>query len=528
MGGWKKKQEIKTTRDMRYRNTKVRKLHSMVCSLLLILTVFCFGCQDDDLAQGEVSTDAITFSLYSNDEDASCSPSTRTADKPIVLVSEDGTDSLAFYLTITDTIDLGESANQAETAITRGTPITDANIASKCSGKIAIKAFYQDKDFFKDVIEFTNGDTHTSSTHYWPAGEVAFWSYHPKEIAEATDADFNITNEDSPSLSFHYDQKSKLNDVTLQEDLFFAYVKQGKEEGTVSLQYIHALSAVKFCVGQALESIITEISLENIHDGGILTYTPNKNEKLGWKLDSDKSQLKQEFSHPVDENLTGKPSQAITSDDAGTTFLLIPQEIKQNQLSITIQRPGEKAVTYNAQMPAVTWEMGKTYTYTLKLMDGLDIEASSGTVENRVINGIEIKNIYNKPCYIRAMIIANWVDEDGNVAALFNPADADNQNIIDLTIKESNNNYELGQNWSDYWLYDETNNIYYYKAPLGKDATTQVKLFDKFTSPLDRSGEDLKLDFTVLIQAIEAEAGKTSVAAAWGPTIANQLQTLNN
>ena len=521
-GTMNKQKEMK---NMKYRNVKERILHRSLCNLMLTLTFFSFGCQDQELVQSEESTDAIAFALYSHGEDdLSFSPLTRTLDKPLVLFNEDRTDSLTFYLTITDSIDLGQSIEKEETLATRGTLITNNNLTS-CSGEISLDAFYQNTPFIKDVLLFdNNGNPHTQIKRYWPATEgakVAFWSYHPKEIAEATD--FNITHGDSPTLSFYYDLKDadndKLVDVQKQKDLFFAYRNQGKEQGAVELRYQHALSAVKFVAGQTLAGTIENISMTHIVDGGKLTYTPTKTPSLTWQHGEGKSTLNQNFNVEIDENLKGDPTQTITSDAEGTTFLLIPQSIgESNTLSVTFKREGKnKSDTYSARMPEGTWKMGKTYTYTLKLMDGLDIEASAGAVGANAINGVEIKNTYDKPCYIRALIIANWVDSNGCVAAIFNPAD------VNLKIEQGNNNYQFDQDWDTYWLYDETMNIYYYKKPLTSGQTTAVKLFDKFTNPKNRTNEGLKLDFTVLVQAVEAEANKASVKAAWGENIANQL-----
>ena len=521
---------------MNDRNVKVRLLHRSLCNLMLTLTFFCTACQDQELVKSEERTDAIAFALSSNGEyDQSFSPLTRAVEKPLVLFNEDRTDSLMFYLTITDSIDLGQPIEKEDTLVTRGTLITSNNLTS-CSGEISLDAFYQKAPFIKDVLLFDdNGNPHTRITRYWPANEgakVAFWSYHPKEIAGATD--FNITHEDSPSLSFYYNLKdaanNKLVDVQKQKDLFFAYVNQGKEEGAVKLSYHHALSAVKFTAGQALAGTIENISMTHIVDGGKLTYTPTKTSPLTWQHGEGKSTLNQNFIVGIDENIKGDPTQAITSDAEGTTFLLIPQSIgESNTLSVTFKREGkDKSDTYSVPMPEGIWEMGKTYTYTLKLMNGLDIEASAGAVGADAIEGVEIKNAYDKPCYIRAMIIANWVDSEGHVAAIFNPTNVGEQDKVNLTIARENDNYQLESTWADYWHHDGTNNIYYYKKPLTSGQTTAVKLFNKFTNPKKRTNEGLKLDFTVLVQAVEAEADKASVKAAWGELIANQLENLSN
>jgi len=505
---------------MRYRNRKIRILHRFLYNLLFTLAFICSGCQDKELVHSEQGTDVITFALYTNNEDnSSFSPMTRTVEQPLVLVNEDGTDSLTFYLTITDTIDLGQSSYRKDSVITRGTPITPGNLTALCSGEIALDAFYQNNPFIKDVIEFNAaGEAHTGTTRYWPnnqGAQVAFWSYYPKEIGSATD--FAI-NHDTPSLSFYYNQKGtdgKLIDVTQQKDLFFDYVCQGKEDGVVNLHYQHAVSAVRFVAGKTLAGTIQNIKLTNVYGGGTLTYTPGTTTVLNWALDAELATLDQILDVKIDENLIGDPSQAITSDDAATTFLLIPQPVNGKELSVTIKR-ADKTVTYSAPMPEGVWEMGKTYTYTLKLMDGLGIDASG-----EVVDGVEIKNTNKKTCYVRAMIIGNWVDSEGNIAAIFKPEE------VNLKKISTNGNYKCATNWNEYWHYDAVNNLYYYKKPLPEGQFTTVKLFDEFTNPKDRTSEGLKLDFVVLVQAVEADADKASAKAAWGENDAtSQLEPI--
>ena len=508
---------------MKYRNANERILHNVLCSLLMTLNFICLGCQDQELVQRAESTDAITFALYHHGEDSLLfSPLARTLEKPLVLINEDGTDSLTFYLTITDSIGLEQPVEQVDTVIARGVPITSDNLVSISSGNIALDAFYETSPFMKDEIYFnSNGEAYTGITRYWPANQgakVAFWSYHPKEIDEAVNANFTISHDaTTPSLSFYYDQKAadnKLKDVTEQKDLFFAYAYQGKEDGVVNLRYEHALSAIKFAVGKTLATTIKNITLTDVVADGTLIYSPKSSPKLSWNIGENPfSTINQDFGVQIDEDLKGNPSQAITKDADNTIFFLIPQSVNGKQLSVTIQKEGKtESDTYTATMPEGEWEMGKTYAYTLSLLDGIDIEMSGD-----VVDGVEISNTNNKPCYVRAMIMGNWVDSEGNVAAIFNPQDEQEQ--VDLIIDANNHNYELASNWEEYWYYDENTHLYYYKGLLEGKKSTDVKLFNKFINPKSRISEGLYLDFVVFVQAVEVDF----VEEAWGENIANIL-----
>ena len=483
--------------------------------LTIFVSLLLLSCQNRELSPTEAITDAIRFSVSSN---AGYSATTRAAGESLVLMSDDYTDSLL--------IQLSDISDGQDATITKGTAVTSSNL--KLYGeKIAIRAFYENEQFVSDVFVFDqDGSVRTSIPCYWPTAEdamVNFWSFHPKEIADAPD--YTVSNDAStPSLSFHYNQKKAgediLVDVTEQKDMFMAYARQGKESGSVDMKYIHALSSIKFQAGKALSGEVQNITISNVHAGGTLTYSPNEPDKLTWDLDDEKYTLNQDFAQGIGEDFTGDLSQGITKDIENTIFMLIPQPLAEKTLTIRYLKDGEtQAKTYTASIPGEKWEPGKLYTYTISLMDGfgVDIETSTQPSSTSVIDGIKINNSYNKTCYIRAKIIGNWVDEDGNVAAILDPDE------VNLKISGGNSNYQLSADWGNHWFYDTDTDIYYYREPLKKTESTAF-LFDKFTNPNPiQHSEGLKLDFVILVQAVEAESDKTSVKAAWGENIASEL-----
>ena len=496
--------------------------------LVLLMVLLLIACQKEELVPIRDIKDIITFSINSNaDAINAYTASTRAVEEPLALISEDGADTLTFDLTVTDGIYTDQQSNISDTIVTKGTSVTNDNLMDVCEEQIAMKAFYQNEQFINDVLVLDeSGYARTSIASYWPIAEEAlvdFWSFHPKEISQSQN--FTINNEETtPSLSFYYNMKdgdkNTLVDATKQKDYILAYNRQGKESGSVDLNYIHALSAVKFNAGKTLAGEILNITITNVYAGGKLTFSPNGTSKISWELDNERYTLNQDFSQKIDEDLSGDSSQAITKDIDNTVFMLIPQPLTDKTLSIEFRRKGEtEAKIYTVNMPGGSWETGKSYTYTLTLMDGLGIkiETEETPTDNKVIDGIKIKNVNNKTCYVRAMVIANWVDQHGNIAAIFNPDETN------LKITPENSNYQLSADWGSYWLHDAQTNIYYYKKPLLKEEYTAVDLFEKFTNPTSRT-EDLKLDFMVIVQAVEAESSKASVKAAWGETIAGYLE----
>lgn len=481
--------------------------------LTILVPLLLLSCQRNELAPNAVMTDAITFSLSSN---AGYSASTRAAEESFVLICDDGTDSLL--------IQLSDASYIQDTHVTKGTPVTNNNLKDY-GEKIALKAFYEGEEFVDDVFVFDeNRNARTSVACYWPVAEnamVDFWSVHPIEIEQAQD--YILSNDTStPYLSFYYNQKKAdadiLVDATEQKDIFMAYARQGKESGSVNLKYIHALSAINFQVSKALPGQIQNITITNVYAGGKLKYSPNGSQKLTWELDDEKYTLDQDFAQAIEEDFVGDLSQGITKDINNTIFMLIPQPLVEKTLTIEYLREGEtQAKTYTSYIPGEQWEPGKSYTYTMSLMDefGIDVETPTPPSNTSAIDGIQIKNSYNKTCYVRAMIIGNWVDEDGNVAAVLDPDE------VNLKISPGNSNYVLSNDWENNWFYDESANIYYYKKPLKRTETTSY-LFEEFKRPKQHA-EGLKLDFVLLVQAVEAESDKASVTAAWGETIASKL-----
>lgn len=118
------------------------------------------------------------------------------------------------------------------------------------------------------------------------------------------------------------------------------------------------------------------------------------------------------------------------------------------------------------------------------------------TFENGVKSDVKIQNTGDIPAYIRAAIIINWADGDGNVSAT--PV-----KTTDYTIT-----------WTkEGWV--EHNGYYYYTAPVAAGALTgelftDCKLAEKVTPP-----EGYSLQVTILADGIQSEPAD-AVIQAWG------------
>lgn len=102
-----------------------------------------------------------------------------------------------------------------------------------------------------------------------------------------------------------------------------------------------------------------------------------------------------------------------------------------------------------------------------------------------------IKNTGDVDAYIRAAVVANWVDDAGNIVE---PAT--------VSFTERNG-----------WTGPDTNGFYYYNSSVAsKDSTGN--LFDSYT-PDNSPKAGLHLQMTILAQAIQADGNTGATATNW-------------
>ncbi len=109
-----------------------------------------------------------------------------------------------------------------------------------------------------------------------------------------------------------------------------------------------------------------------------------------------------------------------------------------------------------------------------------------------VVNGdTSVKNTGGVSALIRARIVANWVDEEGNIVANAGP----------VPTPVCNGDWQL------------LNGSYYYKAAVAAGAVTSPVVSDV---PADATPEGLSLQLVVLAEAIQYEPNGTAAQEAWG------------
>ena len=116
------------------------------------------------------------------------------------------------------------------------------------------------------------------------------------------------------------------------------------------------------------------------------------------------------------------------------------------------------------------------------------------TFENNEKKDVKVQNTGNVDAYIRAVVIVNWVDADGNVCAQTHTAPSISFNETD---------WALG-----------SDGFWYYKEAVAPNALT-TNLINTATSVAQADG--CKLQIEIIASAIQAEGtGATGAADAWG------------
>lgn len=136
-----------------------------------------------------------------------------------------------------------------------------------------------------------------------------------------------------------------------------------------------------------------------------------------------------------------------------------------------------------------------TNTFTAAKSDITIDEDVTGGVKS----SIQVKNIGTATSYVRAKLVMNWVDENGNVVS--------GGSLPTVTLNESD------------WF--EQGGIYYYKTPVApKEKTTNLLQEGSPITERTEKPEGCHLEVTVLAESIQA-APSTAVESAWAVTVVN-------
>ena len=231
----------------------------------------------------------------------------------------------------------------------RGT--TEANITTK-------------PEWFYNEPTFSNGKLVTPRKWSWAIPHARFYAVFPQVKNEYTKIKLSPeTYEGSPYIEFEAE-----TEVTNQKDLMTAssghvhYSVQGTAPRT-DLDFRHALTAIKFAVGQnlSINKTISKVEIRNALSKGKYTLS-DKFDGTGakWENLSDAKTFKLEgLAVSTNQN----PNAVLTGNDGDNyTFYMIPQELTGKNITVYVE------FTDGSKIESIlkgSWLAGTTKTYKL-------------------------------------------------------------------------------------------------------------------------------------------------------------------
>lgn len=244
----------------------------------------------------------------------------------------------------------------------------------------------------------------------------------------------------------------------------------------------------------------------------------------------------------------------LNKADGSQTFWLIPQTIS-DKVTLTIkytvnEQDYEWTVDFGKVIKLktgsnITWNAGELRTYTIKIDDvnvmiednvdivgpkDVTVTPTSGdpfiykSYEGSSKSNVSISNTGNTDAYIRAALIGQWLDENGDPVFGFTDYTAQQVVLVDSWYQDQfvNKTFKHGKfeglvgydsNYSGNWVYDSTDGYYYYTqvVPAGESIPSNDPLFTKYTvgeAPAVAVAGQVKNIYFVLEVATQAISAK--------------------
>ena len=265
------------------------------------------------------------------------------------------------------------------TAVTRGTlldsngEMTSFGVSAYKHGK-SVDITDAKPDYFYN-LKATKPEGGTSyqigQDYYWPSGEerLTFYAYYPYNSGQGLETDSSQVALSASSQTGRQKVTFTVSDEAARQTDFMTATATNQTPSTaatpsVSLQFHHQLAAVRFVIGEqfATKGYIQKIWLKNVYKRGV--YTIGAEAATAWTHgDSDRGTFS--VSYTADEKINGTVGQTVTRE--GETFLMIPTAFaSDDEAEIQIDFwGGDRKYELKSPLKDVSWEAGKTYTYTI-------------------------------------------------------------------------------------------------------------------------------------------------------------------
>ena len=323
-----------------------------------IAIAICSSCADDS-ETGYDNRITIGFEISATEGNIVQSRAAQLTEEPSVLLYAHNKDSLFLHTTISD-----NPLPAAESAETRGVPITKDNFKEKCQA-FGVKAYVNGSTGYMDAKVSTEADgiwIPDGDLRFWPGTETLdFYAYAPYDkgnaLANATCANGTI------SFSYTVPRTAEGKDGEAQPDLLFAFASKNVKNvknGCVLLNFKHALAAVRFKAHETAKGTIKSIRIKNVYGSGSCTYE-GKGGTFEWTQTGERCSFTQSFDVAVDGD-----NHDVTAKNPEKTFMMVPQSLEDATIEVNLMTDDGKTHTLEAQLSKV-WEAGKIYTYTIVL-----------------------------------------------------------------------------------------------------------------------------------------------------------------
>ena len=346
--------------------------------MLAALSVAAASCADDEFAKGgKLSDGAIGFgtSAVTAGDGSPLSRAVHYGDTPLVLLDKSGNDTLYLHTSTERNLSTVTGEKQA----TRGVPVNDDNFSKVCKS-FGVTALTPDRQTLMDdeeIGDYSGGVWLPEETRYWPSDEmeIDFYAYAPyyyndkKMFGEGGATKVNISDR---SIEFSYIVPlsiGRTDDASAQPDIMFCHKACSKngvdpETGAVPLHFQHALAGVRFVAGDISKCTVKTITIENVYGEGSCVYAFDDGDgTFTWKTSGDATSFCQTFNVAVDDSQTGE--QQITDKNPVTTFMMIPQDLKNAGIKVELQMPDKSTETLTGSLNGQNWEAGNIYTYKI-------------------------------------------------------------------------------------------------------------------------------------------------------------------
>lgn len=382
------------------------------------------------------------------------------------------------------------------------------------------------------------------NTYYWPSDGsdlyiLSIAPYDAKERLTWSDS-WDGTNK---QYQFKYQaiENTPSGDRNAEEmpDMMVGIKKQNKntDKGKVKIEYKHVCVGVRFEMGDIFGKI-DYVQLKDFFKNCIVRIKEGNLATALYK--SDLYTFTQEYGFDTHGHTEGDDFDNTENHDK--TFMVVPQKVVNRKIGSTTYNDGELIVQLentlhpetlsfkelsdpekggNAKLADWSSYAGKIITFRISSKKANNVSvAVSDIVVAQTKKNIVIKNDGKSPIFIRASIVGNWLNEDGEVIASW-----DESNPYG-TFKSKNGfpNSLNNVNWKK-----GTDGFYYYRKYLLTDDVVSENLFDEYEvtgKPVDASGTweqgETKMKITdmemaILVQAVIAETNLESFKSAWSP-----------